>query len=392
MNSSRLNLKNVHTNPFTLGILLIVIVLAISLQRYLLPEKVFVPGGNAYTQYNNYVIFKQSFHHLVEGNDLYKLYPEEHWDLYKYSPTFALLMAPLAILPDFPGLFAWNLLNVLLLFFALKKLPVKSDKSFLLMMAFIALEMFNATQSSQSNCLITAMLILAFLSMERSNLLISTLLIVGTVFIKIFGIVAFALFLFYPGKKKAILFSLGWTILFLALPLVACSPSGLLAQYQSWFHLLAYDHSTWDGLSVSGLISRWFAVDVKNITLLLGATFFLLPLLRIDEFRKPGYRMNFLASILIWIVIFNHRAESATFIIAVTGVAIWYFTQKRNWLNTSLLILCFVLTILSPTDIFPKVLRENYVAPYALKALPCILIWIKIQTEMLMVKPLPSDI
>ena len=55
-----------------------------------------------------YLIFKQSFFHLIEGKDLFILYPQEHWDLYKYSPTFSLLMAPLAILPDVVGLFFWK--------------------------------------------------------------------------------------------------------------------------------------------------------------------------------------------------------------------------------------------------------------------------------------------
>lgn len=42
-------------------------------------------------KYNNYVIFKMSFPHLVNNEDLYIVQPEEHWDLYKYTPTFAVL-------------------------------------------------------------------------------------------------------------------------------------------------------------------------------------------------------------------------------------------------------------------------------------------------------------
>ena len=40
-------------------------------------------------RYNNYVIFERSWDHLVSGQDLYAWHPEEHWDLFKYTPTFA---------------------------------------------------------------------------------------------------------------------------------------------------------------------------------------------------------------------------------------------------------------------------------------------------------------
>jgi len=53
-----------------------------------------------YTYYNNYVIFKQSFAHLRSGSDLYGYHLQEHWDLYKYSPTFALFFGVFAWLPD----------------------------------------------------------------------------------------------------------------------------------------------------------------------------------------------------------------------------------------------------------------------------------------------------
>jgi hypothetical protein len=64
-----------------------------------------LPGG--YTHYNNYVIFRQAFAHLVEGRDLYLHFPAEHFDNFLYSPTFAVLMAPLAPLPVWLGLVLW---------------------------------------------------------------------------------------------------------------------------------------------------------------------------------------------------------------------------------------------------------------------------------------------
>src|SRR4051812_12311034 len=113
-----INRNKILYNPlFIAGILTIVAVL-VSVQSLLLQPYTFGPDGIGYTRYNNYLIFKQSFFHLIENHDLYKLYLREHHDYYKYSPAFSLLMFPFAYLPDPLGLFAWNLLNTLILFFA----------------------------------------------------------------------------------------------------------------------------------------------------------------------------------------------------------------------------------------------------------------------------------
>ena len=82
-------------------------------------------------------------------------------------------------------------------------------------------------------------------------------------------------------------------------------------------------------------------------------------------------------------IIFNHKAESPTYIIAITGVAVWFGSQKIKIENLVLLVLALVLTSLSPTDLFPASIREHYVLPYDLKVLPCVLIWLKITFELL---------
>jgi hypothetical protein len=78
------------------------------------------------------------------------------------------------------------------------------------------------------------------------------------------------------------------------------------------------------------------------------------------------------------VVIFNHKAESPTFIIAISGVAIWFFSQPRNTVNIVLLALALVLTQLSPTDLFPSSIKSSVFIPYVLKVVPIILIWIKL--------------
>jgi hypothetical protein len=85
----------------------------------------------------------------------------------------------------------------------------------------------------------------------------------------------------------------------------------------------------------------------------------------------------------MWMLIFNHKAESPTFIIAVTGIAIWFFSAAREKVDVVLMVLVFILTCLSPTDLFPRSWRNDWVVPYSLKALPCVLVWIKINFDLL---------
>jgi hypothetical protein len=63
-------------------------------------------------------------------------------------------------------------------------------------------------------------------------------------------------------------------------------------------------------------------------------------------------------------------------------VALCYFAQEKNNFNLALLILVFVFTCLSPTDLFPPAVRKNYLVPMVVKVVPCIFIWIKIIFEL----------
>src|SRR5204863_55917 len=71
---------------------------------------------------NNVSIFRSATFNLFAGRDLYAAHPEQHFDFYKYSPTFAVLFAPLAYLPFALTFLCWTLLNGLLLWYALAQL------------------------------------------------------------------------------------------------------------------------------------------------------------------------------------------------------------------------------------------------------------------------------
>ena len=365
-------------------LLFLALALFASLQSYFLSPKDFQSGGILYTEYNNYTIFKQSFFHLNERKDLYFPYPMEHWDLYKYSPTFSLLFGIFAVLPDVVGLSLWNACNVLILVLAVFYLPRLSDKQKGLILITCVIEAMTSVQSEQSNGLMAGLIVLAFGLCERKKLLLAALCLVLSVYIKIFGLVAFALFLFYPDKWKLFVFTLFWFIILFLLPLLVVDFYQLQFLYKSWGHMLSQDHSISEGISMIGWLRSWFQVEANKIVVAAcGAILFLVPFLRIKMYGEYLYRLLALASVLLWIVIFNHKAESATFIIAMTGAAIWYFMRPPTLVNSILFISAFIFTSLTPTDLFPKELRDQIFEPYVVKTVPCILIWGKVIYDMM---------
>lgn len=336
----------------------------------------FKPQTGEYTNYNNYIIFKQAFFHLLDGKDLYIMYPAECWDLFKYSPAFALFMGVFAWLPDIAGLTLWNLLNAMVLWFGFATIPQATNRQKTFMLLFVFIELLTSIQNAQSNGLIAGLILLAFNKLEEGDVRWSSLFITLTVFIKLFGLVAFALFLLYKQKPKFILWSIAWTLILLVLPIVVSGYDGLVAQYQSWWKMLKEDHSASVGLSVMGWLQTWFGYSgSKTLITLAGVVLFCLPLIKVQQYGDYTFRLLLTTSVLLWVIIFNHKAESPTFVIAIAGAALWYFMQPKNTAALVLIVLAFVFTSLSPTDLFPPPVRKQFIEPYVLKAVPCIFIW-----------------
>ena len=339
------------------------------------------------THYNNYLIFKTSFSHLVEYKDLYIEHLNDHIDYFKYSPSFAALMMPFAYVPDWIGLPCWNILNALVLASALLNLPFIDNRLKAPMLALAIIETLTSLQNAQSNALIAGLIIWTFICLERKQIAWAALLVALSIFIKIFGVLGFILFLFYPNKWKAAVWSILWMVIIGILPLAFISSQQLVYLYTSWGNLLSWDVNASVGLSVQGWLITWFGLDVpKNLVLGIGAIALLLPLLNFRQWKSPMFRLLYLSAILIWMVIFNHKAESPTFVIAFSGVLIWSFSQKLNTFHKTLFIVCFVLCSLSPTDLFPIYLKQHLVIPFVLKAVPVIAIFVIIVHQILMMR------
>lgn len=347
------------------------------------PEYLHLFYGKYHTQYNNYVIFKGSWFHLLQGTNLYTIYPNEHWDFYKYSPTFAMFMGSLAYLPDMLGLSIWNIINGATLYFAIRMLPF-TTKSQCLMMWFLGNELLTCFSNTQSNGLICALIVAAYACMQRDKMMWAALWLVIATFIKVYGVIGICFMLFYPGRIRFMAWFIVWTVIIAALPLLITPFNTLVWQYQNWLTLMKADASESLGLSVAGWLNAWFGISgIAMYVTLAGLALFLVPFTRFRMYSDEVFKLLILAFILIWVIIFNHKAESPTYIIAATGVGIWYFARPRTTWRTVLLFLVLVFTTLSTTDFFPPWVREHFVYPYKIKAVPCIIAFVVVLWELM---------
>jgi hypothetical protein len=341
---------------------------------------------------NNYKIFRASYYHEKAEKNLYADYPQEYGDLYYYGPVFPVIVAPSAILPHAPGFLLWEVANAVALLIAINMLPfTQRQKTQLLLLC--AIEFANSAFYMQFNPAITAMILLSFILVERGKEQWATLFIVVGFLIKLYPIIGLTFFLFSKNKGKFVLWSVVWMVVFLALPLILCSPSFLINSYHQWIvavqskvQLNALFDSPQD-ICVMGVVRRLTGnINIPNKPFLIaGALLFLLPLLRFSQFKSFKYRAQVLASALILVVIFSTGAEHPTYIIAVTGVFIWMLIQDKPYttFNVIFLVLVLVITGLGLTDAMPKFIREPYIARYSMKAWPVIIIWVKIVYELL---------
>jgi hypothetical protein len=329
----------------------------------------------------NFEIFRAASHHLVTGEDLYARYPDELQDQFKYSPVFALLFAPFAWLPWPLALFLWSALNALVLFIAVERLL--PPRAALLVLGVLLLEVVRAMQNAQSNALVAGLIILGFVALERGRTWRAAVAIALGACVKIFPLAALS---FAIPRRKALRLGFATAAIgvgLLLLPLLVTPPATLVAQYRSWRAIESSDSKDrW--FSVMELVHRWTGADWPNWPVQLAGTLLLLAPLagRRDRWDDARFRLLYLCSVLLYVVLFNHQAERASYVIAFAGVAIWFASEPPTAWRSALFGLAFLTIPLMSTLIpVPAAWRSRTGMVYRL-AVPTLAVWVAIQIEL----------
>jgi hypothetical protein len=345
-------------------------------------------GGGAY---NNFLTYASVSEHLLQQAPIYD---SPH---VLYGPVFGVLMAPFAFVPHWLGITLWLGCLAALLFWAIGKLPLRAGQK--AAVYWICLhELMTAAFNMQFNIGIAAAVVLAFVLVEEEKDLWAALVIVLGTLTKVYGIVGLVFFFFSKHRLRFALACAGWLLVCLALPLLFVSPDYLCGQYADWVQQILAKNaanqthagaSVMQNISLLGMLQRIFHLSAASAipVIAAGATLLVAPLFRVRQYASPTFRLLFMASVLLFVVLFSTSSESSTYIIAFVGVAVWFVVQPRPcrpcraW-PVALLVFALALSSFSPSDLFPRYLRETWVIPYSLKALPCVLVWLAVAVRL----------
>lgn len=337
----------------------------------------------------DYSIFYHSFWHAWQQMPLYIIYPEDG-NYFLYGPLFTVLMAPLAVLPYQLGRLLWMLIITVVPFWSIRKTCfTRYQQVFILW--FVAAEAYLCTLDSESNSLILAILIFSFYLIDKEEDRWAALLIALGTTTKLFGIVGLAFLPFSHHKLKLIGWTAAWTAILLVLPMLVFGVDYISQQYLAWYDVLVHKNelnqfAAGQNVSLLGIVRKVSGcATYSDLWLMIpGMVLFALPYLRFKQYQHAAFRQTILASVLMFIILFATSSENYGYIIAMTGVAIWYTAApwKRSKWDVALMVLAFILTSMSSSDLFYKPLWREVIKPYSLKALPVTIIWLKLTYEL----------
>jgi len=364
------------------------------------------------TRHNNYLIFKGVFWHVWQQLPLFDAYPNEYSDVNHYGPLFSLIIAPFAVLPDWAGLILWNVALTLFLYWAIRQMDLTRYQH-IFMLWYCGHELLTALFMQQFNVAIAAIILLSYAFVKKEKDVWATLMLLIGTFVKLYGIVGLAFFFFSKHKGKYILWLIIWSVVLFVAPMLISSPEYIVGQYEAWFSCLLGKNdgnllSLYQNISLLGIIRKvgyavtmgmanyWSVLRVEVVptpclwstysdlwVIVPGLLLFFIPYLRLGQYANRAFQLTILASVLMFVCLFSTGTESSGYITAFVGVVLWYTAApwKRNKWDIALLVFAFLITSMSPSDLFPAYIRRQWIQPFALKALPVAVIWLQLCFE-----------
>jgi hypothetical protein len=353
---------------------------------YLLPLLAIAIKALSGKPINNFLIYKGVFYHTLAQVNLYDLSPSEYFDKNHYGIIFSLIIAPFCFLPTFISVVLYQGAQLFGLHYMLRKLPLSEMRQNGLML-FLLVDNITHAQNSQTNIFIAFILIGTWIYINADHTAKASFLIVLGFLVKLYGIVGLGLFFFVKSKLRFIAWlSISFVVLFY-LPAVITDVDFLYKSYADWWAELSTKNSTnlaldnlHQNLSMVGFVTRILNLSTMSTLWVIIPAFFLqlIPLIRVNIWINQAFQIQYLASLMLFIVLYNTATESSTYIIGTCGVGLWWMSSDRPQSTKMLLpiVFVFIFGIISTTDLMPKSINHGFFRLYAVKAMPYFLVWI----------------
>lgn len=349
---------------------------------------------------NNYLIFRGVFWHTVNQTSLYGAYPNEYFDVNHYGPLFALVVAPFAVMPVWLGMLFWNVALSLCLYVAISRSQLKYKQQIFIYW-FCAETLLTSLFMQQFNIAIAAIIIASYFLIERERDFWAAFLIVLGTFVKLYGVVGLAFFFFSKHKGRFVLSLLLWAVVLFVAPMLISNADYVIGQYHEWYVTLLEKNgenlqSIAQNISLLGMVRRITGnLLYSDLWLIAPAlVLFFIPFFRFSQYRNAMFRQTYLASVLLFVVLFSTGSESSSYIIAISGACIWYLSapwQRNRW-DVVFMVLVLMISGFGSSDLYPRCIRHDLIQVYSLKALPCTLVWLKLCYEMMFKNYASADV
>lgn len=278
---------------------------------------------------------------------------EAHSIWFLYTPVFTTIYAPIFLLPEWLGPFVWNGFNYCMLCLAIKTLPQPLAPYRMKIFLFLLLLILQSTFCFQYNMVVCYIFLFAFTLLENGKPFWATLLIMISATTKYYGAIELGLLLCYPKFWRNIGYALFWGVVLLLLPTINTAFDNVFVLYKDMWgtyesHRGAADYPGFfyaPGLK-SLLLPNLRFVQL-SVLVVIGAMFFWFKK-RWSDFR---FRVEALAVMMGYIILFSDSPETHTYIIALSGYMMAFWLQpQRSRFDWILFWLLFVNFCILPVD------------------------------------------
>lgn len=285
-------------------------------------------------------------------------------DLYRYSPTFAVLASPLALFPPAAGNVAWKLANVAvfaagLWVWAHRVLPRAATRDRVAGLFFVAaFASLGSFFNGQANLMVTGFVLIALAALAGERWWLAVGFLAAATLVKVFPLaLALVLCVLYwrtlPARFAVAL------LVGLAVPFAAQRPEFVLDQTGEWVrHLVVTSEQPRAGHRSLDALLGFVGLDVprRAFQALAAVAGGVVLAVAVTTARRGSARQALAVTaawFLTWAVLFGPSAENATFAILAPVLAwatVTAFERPGAWLERAWLIGCVYLIGLSTSD------------------------------------------
>jgi hypothetical protein len=169
--------------------------------------------------------------------------------------------------------------------------------------------------------------------------------------------------------------------------LLIISPDALAVQYHSWGALERREAGLVGSSAMEIFRSAGINWPVWTFQLIGSAIILAVLILRMPDWKDRTLRLQFLGFVMVFCVVFNHRAERQSAVIALCGMVIWYLASpspRAVW-RTALFTIVYFLVAVSGTELVPESIK-HVLAPQARFSIPLTFLWLVMLGELTLMR------